>query len=133
MFHVTDWYPTLMDMLSKDPTGPAMDGVSEWAGLVDSSDVWGRGRDERVYNIMTEDDHPYIPEAAIRVGDWKYLWRVTGDDSWQEPPEIGTTQDNDLKVDNLDRKISHTNQLFNLAEDPTEKILHMLNKKELRK
>ena len=75
-----------------------------------------------MYNIMTDDDHPYIPEAAIRVGDWKYLWRVTGDDSWQEPPEIGTTQDNDLKVDNLDREISHTNQLFNLADDPTEKI-----------
>ena len=120
MFHVTDWYPTLLGVFNKQPTGPPMDGVSEWKGLVDSSEEWVRN--EMVYNIKTDDDHPYNPVSAIRVGDWKYLWRVTGDDTWQKPPEGREEGIKQVTPSDSLNIISHTNQLFNLVEDPLEEI-----------
>jgi len=120
MFHVTDWYPTLLEALNKQPSGPPMDGVGEWKGLVDSSKDWAR--DEMVYNIKTDEDHPWNPVSAIRVGDWKYLWRVTGDDTWEKPPE-GTVENHiEIRPSARSTQISHTNQLFNLAEDPLEEV-----------
>ena len=74
-----------------------------------------------VYNIKTEKDHPYSPTSAIRVGDWKYLWRVTGDDTWQEPPEAMDVPQTKPYSFDQSSQIAHTNQLFNLADDPLEK------------
>jgi len=119
MFHVTDWYPTLLEVVNKKPSGPPMDGLGEWKGLLDSSENWMRN--EMVYNIKTEKDHPYSPTSAIRVGDWKYLWRVTGDDTWQEPPEAMDVPQAKPCSSDQSSQIAHTNQLFNLAEDPLEK------------
>jgi len=119
MFHVTDWYPTLLAALNKTVSGPPMDGVAEWKGLVDSSHEWER--DEMVYNIKTEEDHPNSPTSAIRVGDWKYLWRVTGDDTWEKPPE-GRETGQTTNSPTSQSSQSHTNQLFNLADDPLEEM-----------
>jgi len=116
MFHVTDWYPTLLEVLNKTPSGPPMDGVAEWRGLVDSSEDWVRH--EMVYNIKTEEDHPHSPTAAIRVGDWKFLWRVT-DASWEKPPE-GRDAEDPTPCPSDKSRPALTKQLFNLAEDPLE-------------
>jgi len=118
MFHVTDWYPTLLEVLDKQPSGPPIDGMGEWKGLVDSSKDWARN--EMVYNIKTDEDHPWNPVSAIRVGDWKYLWRVTGDDTWEKPPEGRDENHIEFHPHARATQISHTNQLFNLAEDPLE-------------
>ena len=91
MFHVTDWYPTLLEVLNKQPSGQTIDGFGEWKGLTNTSDEWARN--EMVYNIATDEEHPYSPVSAIRIGDWKYLWRVTGDDTWQKPPEGRNAED----------------------------------------
>ena len=84
MFHVADWYPTLLDALDMKPSGPPMDGISEWAGITDSFDDWKRS--EMVYDMITY-KYKDTPVSAIRIGDWKYLWRVTGFDGWEKPQE----------------------------------------------
>ena len=119
MFHVTDWYPTLLEVLNKKPSGPPMDGVGEWKGLLDSSEAWVRN--EMVYNIKTEKDHPNNPISAIRVGDWKYLWRVTREDTWEKPPEARNIHQTKPGSSDQSSPVAHTNQLFNLAKDPHEK------------
>lgn len=117
IFHVTDWYPTLLAAIGKKPADEDLDGVNEWEALTNSTDIWNR--EEMVYNIKTLDDHPYSPVAAIRVGDWKYLWRVTGDDTWEKPPE-GRQNGEAFHPSKESSNTAHTNQLFNLAEDPLE-------------
>ena len=70
-----------------------------------------------VYHLRTYEAYPNIPTSAIRIGDWKYLWRVTGVDGWGKPPE----RTNSSSHVNKKNSVSHTNQLFNLADDPLEK------------
>ena len=114
MFHVTDWYPTLLDAVNLKPKGHQIDGISEWIGLSDNLKDWKRN--EIVYDIRTTPTGGF-PVSAIRIGDWKYLWHVTGFDGWEKPPE-GTNSSSHVMISN---DFSHTNQLFNLAEDPLEK------------
>ena len=120
MFHVTDWYPTILDIIKKKPTGPPMDGISAWKGLAKKSLNWKRN--EIVYNLQESKDHPNNPTGAIRIGHWKFLWMVPGYDGWEEPAENRTKKFSHGKnwLDHMN-DIAHTNQLFNLAEDPSEK------------
>ena len=54
------------------------------------------------------------PVSAIRVGDWKYIWRSLGFAGWKIPAEQGGEQGGGFPSD-------VQNQLFNLASDPLEK------------
>jgi arylsulfatase A-like enzyme len=88
--------------------------VDQWAELVDPK--LSRPRQEMVYNIhYKENDAP--PVSAIRIGDWKYIWRAHGDHGWHVPPEQGGRKTNShLKANNDIRQV-----LYNLATDPLEK------------
>ena len=59
--------------------------------------------------------------SAIRIGDWKYLWRVTGDDTWQKPPEERNPEDKRPNLSTQSTIIAQSNQLLNLA-DPLEEM-----------
>ena len=115
MFHVTDWYPTIMEMINKNHKGPSMDGISAWKALSEKSHNWKRN--EVVYNIRQAPMYPFNPTAAIRIGDWKYIWSLDDDSaSWEIPLKNGTRLFSRTKPRNF------TNLLFNLSEDPQEKI-----------
>ena len=50
---------------------------------------------------------------------------MTGEDNWEEPPEEKKHKQSIKARRHKEKKskdIVHTNQLFNLAEDPVEKI-----------
>ena len=72
--------------------------------------------------------HPYI-----RMGDWKYVWRTVGFDGWEQAPrEDGDVQRTDPRFETRDggqleedpvveiRDVRH--KLFNLADDPEERV-----------
>ena len=60
--------------------------------------------------------YPFNPSAAIRIGDWKYIWSLEDDSaSWEIPLNNGTILFNKTEPRNF------TNLLFNLSEDPQEK------------
>ena len=114
MFHVTDWYPTIMEMINKKSKEHAIDGISEWKALSGKSHNWKRK--ELVYNIKETLFNTADPIAAIRIGDWKYIWSIDDDYAgWEIPLENGKREFNKSEPQ------CFTNLLFNLSEDPHEK------------
>ena len=85
MLHVTDWYPTLAAAAGAATLDHQLDGFSVWPELTGAAQDWQR--EEIVYNIARAANATAEPIAAIRVGDWKYLWHVRGFDGWMELPE----------------------------------------------
>eukprot|EP00611_Tribonema_gayanum_P029294 TRINITY_DN778_c0_g1_i1.p1 TRINITY_DN778_c0_g1~~TRINITY_DN778_c0_g1_i1.p1 ORF type:complete len:299 (-),score=65.46 TRINITY_DN778_c0_g1_i1:888-1784(-) len=75
LFHVTDWVPTLMDMVVPGWSQTAaeaseLDGFSQWPVLMGSD---SEPRHEIIYNIQQDETTGNLT-AAIRDGDWKYIW-----------------------------------------------------------
>ena len=97
-----------------------MDGVDQWARLTDSS--MPIAREEMLYNLVLPIDYldlglwggidTWPPISAIRVGDWKYIWRAYGFAGWGIPAEQGPD------VPGEPSEVS--NALYNLATDPLE-------------
>ena len=114
IFHITDWYPTIMEIINKNIKGPPIDGIGAWKALTQNSLNWKRN--EFVYNLRQTQIDSKNPWAAIRIGNWKYIWGMAdGYAGWEVPSGNGT-----MEVERLKSK-SYTNLLFNLAEDPQEK------------
>ena len=120
LFHATDWFPTILNAAGLDHEDD-LDGVDQWERLKDSSKP--EPREEMLYNMFLPSDDIYgvwngidswPPISAIRVGDWKYIWRAYGFSGWSTPAEQGP--DNDPGVP---EEVTH--QLFNLAADPAER------------
>ena len=114
--HLADWLPTLLAATGLEaPTG--LDGLSMWDRLRDPS--LPSPRTEMVYNInlMPPRRLPGVdqwpPIAALRQGDWKYVWRTYGYDGWARPAEMGLEAPYPPPAD-----VRH--KLYNLAVDPLE-------------
>ena len=118
MFHVTDWFPTLLSAAGLD-YDEDIDGVDQWEKMKESS--LPDPRQEMLYDLMipsynidvgiTIDSWP--PISAIRVGDWKYIWRTFGYDGWMVPAEQGAAE--------VGVPVEVKHQLYNIAFDPLEK------------
>ena len=67
LFHIVDWYPTILAMSGYSTSLADIDGYDQWLSL-----VGGRPgpRTELVYNINTA----LRFTAAIRAGKWKIIW-----------------------------------------------------------
>jgi len=109
MMHVTDWFPTLLSSAGLTPSSDELDGVDQWDALLD--DTISSPRQEMIYNIVKDGDS--TPTAAIRSGDWKYIWSASGYNGWAAPPE-GTARTTRGQRGDI------TNALFDLKNDPTE-------------
>jgi len=120
LVHVTDWYPTLVTAAGGDTSKEDLDGVDQWAGFLDPS--LPRPRQEMIYNIHYKAGNDEMPVSAIRMGDWKYIWRATGFNGWMEPPEQeGKLNKKWSKQYSQGTNNEVHNALFNLATDPLEK------------
>ena len=114
MFHVTDWFPTLLSAAGLEHDDD-IDGVDQWEKMKDSS--LPEPRKEMLYNLRVRDMtrfglDSWPPLSAIRVGDWKYIWRNFGYDGWMVPPEQGDAEPSE--------PVDLKHQLYNLALDPLE-------------
>ncbi|XP_070576255.1 arylsulfatase J-like [Ptychodera flava] len=111
LIHIVDWYPTLVSLVGGE-TDPDMDGLDMW-NTISKGDP--SPRTEFVYNF---DDMNLIPHRAIRVGDYKLIHGQAGSPSgWIAPPENGCTHNNTTTL-----LTGHYTMLFNLRDDPTERI-----------
>ena len=79
LFHISDWLPTILTAVNPKNHMDNVDGMSHWKALVNKSSSWSRS--EILYNIDNFRSDHETPISAIRVGDWKYIWREKG--SWQ--------------------------------------------------
>ena len=123
MIHVTDWFPTIVNLAGGSVAGLPLDGYDIW-------DTLSRGkpspRKEILHNIDPMDTHwdptpgkyKHCRQAAIRVGDWKLLTGCPGNGSWVPPPE--SSYHNKPGVVNVFDNINST-FLFNIREDPEER------------
>ena len=75
LFHITDWYPTLLAAANDTALDDDLDGVSQWDMLKNLSHS---NRTEIVYNLKI------LPvSGAIRVGDYKLMFaRKFNKDGW---------------------------------------------------
>ena len=67
LFHIVDWYPTILALAGYTTQVKDSDGYDQWLSLVAG---WPGPRTELVYNINTA----LRFTAAIRAGKWKLIW-----------------------------------------------------------
>jgi len=67
LFHIVDWYPTILALAGYSRKVAGLDGHDQWLSLVAG---WPGPRTELVYNINTA----LRFTAAIRAGKWKIIW-----------------------------------------------------------
>jgi arylsulfatase A-like enzyme len=108
--HAVDWYPTLVNQ-----AGVSLDKDPQQKLHVDGRDVWP------MLTAGAKSPHDAIllvqnrQRAALRAGDWKLVWFAGPDNGDAEPP--GTKKKNKKKVAPAGEAV----ELYNLAEDPSEK------------
>ena len=121
LMHVTDWFPTLVNLAGGTTDGLALDGFDMWETL---SNGQASPRTEILHNIDPIDaywdrqfDHyHHCRAAAIRVGEWKLLRGCPGNSSWIPPPELSGQEQ---VVD--DFHDINSIFLFNIHDDPEER------------
>ena len=122
LIHVTDWFPTIVNLSGGSVDGTPLDGYNVWETL---SKGEPSPRKEILHNIDPIDAYwnghyePYkhCRQAAIRVGDWKLLTGCPGNGSWFPPPESFFPIKHSPNVnDNINSTF-----LFNIREDPEER------------
>lgn len=102
LMHMVDWYPTILTLAggSLDQKLP-LDGKNLWPSITEGKPS---PRSEVLCNAAPN-------SGAIRVGDWKLVINGEKRDTDDENPEA--------KAEKTERK--QKLELFNLAEDPSEK------------
>ena len=94
--HASDWFPTLLSAAGLE-FDDDLDGVDQWERMKDPSVP--EPREEMLYNLFVPGNNLYgvwdgidswPPISAIRVGNWKYIWRAYGFGGWST--EIMLTQ-----------------------------------------
>ncbi|XP_012939262.1 arylsulfatase B [Aplysia californica] len=126
LIHVTDWYPTLVNLAKGSLNGTKpLDGIDQWdtitAGkpsrrtvLLHNIDQLFPKRGVPLYN----DTFDTSVRAAVRVGDMKLITGDPGDAKWWPLP--GQKVDFDIS----DERHKHPNKnvwLFNITADPNER------------
>ncbi|XP_064616011.1 arylsulfatase B-like [Liolophura sinensis] len=122
LMHVTDWYPTLVNLAKGSLNGTKLDGHDQWETI---SQGKPSSRQEILHNIdplskktgqpLRNASFDNTVRAALRVGDWKIITGGPGNSSWIPPPHMaGKTQiSSEAPTKNL--------WLFNIAVDPEER------------
>ncbi|CAH3182779.1 unnamed protein product [Porites lobata] len=107
LFHVTDWYPTLLYLagIEKDSDSSALDGYNIWSAISEGA---ASERTEILHYIDGD-------TAAIRVGDMKLLLNVTNKD-WYKPPELSSEARKTKKRSGGTIRVA----LYNITADPYE-------------
>lgn len=117
LFHVVDWFPTLLHLAGVSPDGE-YDGISQWKTI---SQDGASKRKEFVYNIY--DTNPV--RAAVRVGDYKLIVGFPGNPSgWMPPPSSKRpSQDDQCHVKKVSANGTYIEdiRLYNIRDDPTER------------
>ena len=104
LFHITDWYPTLLAAANHTDTDYDVDGVSQWEMLKNLSES---NRTEIVYNLKI------LPvTGAIRVGDFKLMFaRKFNKDGWYNIDKQGVPI-----FENLNNRTVKLHSAFGIAK-----------------
>lgn len=130
LYHVTDWYPTILSAAEVVSAKPHLDGVDQWGVLTSSASTEQAvgPRQEVVVNTYRCDENGRSACGAIRIGDYKYAVGVKAFKSggWHQPDAaaeaIGVVRCGVAILVGVDRALECQNEpcLFNLATDPCE-------------
>jgi len=111
LFHVTDWYPTLLHLagVRQAATAPPLDGFNIWRSLSEGA---ASPRTKILHNID-------LTGIAIRDGDMKLLMNVANH-SWYRPPELFPR----IRMEKVNKKRLGKIKvaLYNITADPTERV-----------
>ncbi|MES2792952.1 MAG: arylsulfatase [Planctomycetota bacterium] len=107
--HMTDWYPTLLQLAGAKLEQPlATDGRDIWPALTGGTS----SRDTFVLNLTPNN-------GAIRVGNWKLV--TNGSSEAEDEATEDTPTAAQKKRQGKKQRATANIELFNLAEDPSEK------------
>lgn len=112
LFHIVDWYPTILALAGYSEHLRQLDGYDQWLSITAG---WPGPRNELVYNINTA----LRFTAAIRAGKWKLIWGYPEGLRSHVPRKetraaFAQTLSEAKKADLL--------YLFNLENDPNETV-----------
>ncbi|XP_067939336.1 arylsulfatase B-like [Watersipora subatra] len=127
LIHITDWYPTLVQLAGGSMVGTKPDGFSLWDTI---SLGLPSPRKEILHNI-----DPLYPvkgtsvskvfdtsvQASIRYGDWKLLTGDPGFDGWVPEPTLYPDYSARFNDSRTTSNGTQNLYLFNIALDPIEK------------
>ena len=130
LYHVTDWYPTILSAAGVASAKPHLDGVDQWGALTSSASTEQAAgpRQEVVVNTYQCNENGIRACGAIRIGDYKYAVGVKAfkGGKWHTPDvaaaAAGVVRCGVAAVAPEDRARECQNDpcLFNLATDPCE-------------
>lgn len=126
LIHVTDWYPTLINLAGAtlDSKPMPVDGFDVWETI---SSGTPSPRTELLHNIDFPEKRPgllltydtWYSGAAIRVGDMKLLMHVPNATWYQVPEEGGIAPDMEEIWDQKTNIVELA--LYNITADPTDR------------
>jgi len=112
LFHIVDWYPTILAIAGYSDQLPNIDGYNQWLSL---SVGWPGPRLGLVYNI----NNALRFTAAIRIRNWKLIW------GYPEglPSNVPRKETKSVFAQNLgEARSSNLLYLFDLESDPSETV-----------
>lgn len=70
--HVTDWFPTLVNIIGGNFDGPELDGVDVWNAIIHDAHT------SHEYILLAYDENGFIGgRSGIRAGEWKFMANPT--------------------------------------------------------
>lgn len=125
LIHVTDWYPTLVNLAGGSLDGDKLDGFDVWKAI---SDGEPSQRTEILHNIDIPSFHPgelgfSYQGIGLRIEDMKLLMMVPNISYFIPPEERNTSQSSNLYLQDIDNSpVPMVGlALYNITADPYEK------------
>ncbi|KAI6652563.1 Arylsulfatase J [Oopsacas minuta] len=97
LFHVSDWYPTLLSLAGGTSDKEEIDGYDQWKVISEGASETVYTRYELLHNLQAYDGR--YTNSAIRLGKWKLITGVWANCTiesypfycfWTPPPEFNT-------------------------------------------
>mmetsp|Transcript_29208 Transcript_29208/g.50472 ORF Transcript_29208/g.50472 Transcript_29208/m.50472 type:complete len:549 (+) Transcript_29208:104-1750(+) len=124
LFHISDWFPTLLegalgfetgDIPGVSSSGGNLDGYNQWGPLTTAGAVGTGPRHEVLHTVKTEENYVVV---GLRRGDYKlvmgYAVNVAG---WYSPDNVPPENYCEILHPNMFDAIP---RIFNIREDPSE-------------